>query len=82
MKTTFKKTLKIYALLSITLLVADVIFGGIWLHWFAERSFLALFGFPVVAWMFIFTVGYVFGAPGVWLFNVTVGRMIERIQAE
>lgn len=79
MKTTFKKSLKVYALLSITLLVADAVVGGVWLHWFAERSFLALFGFPLVAWMVIFTFGYIFGAPGVWLFNASVGRMIERI---
>lgn len=80
MKTTFKKSLKIYVLLSLTFLAAFAV--EVVLFKVSAPIVSVLVMYPLMAITGVVAIGYIFGMPGVWLFNATVGRMIERIEHE
>lgn len=72
------KNLKLYVIHSLTLLA---LFGyGVWVMWLMGAPGIFLLG--PVAFLGIFAFGYVFGAPGVWLYNRTIGKLVARIESE
>lgn len=74
-----KKELKIYLLLSVSLIGAT---AWVFLMLYLMPTLASFFLFPLGWACLVITVLYVFGTPGVWLFEATVGKLIEKIERE
>ena len=74
-----KAGLKIYLLLSSTLIGAT---AWIFLMLYLMPTMVAFFLFPFGWACLVITVLYVFGTHGAWLFEASVGKLIEKITRE
>ncbi|HHV48348.1 MAG TPA: hypothetical protein GXX56_05205 [Rhodocyclaceae bacterium] len=72
-----KKQIKIYLLLSATLIAVTAVEFLLLFH---MGGMLSFFLFPLAWSCLVITALYVFGTPGVWLFEATVGKLIEKIE--
>ena len=76
-----KKELRIYLLLSASL---SAVTGWVFFIQYLVRdtALIFLFMLPLSWACFVITALYIFGTPGVWLFEATVGKLIEKIERE